>query len=59
MGGAGYPVGYLVWSALIPSHGLDTAKTLAEWLVWVPFGSAAIAALWWLAGLVALRVAKP
>jgi hypothetical protein len=52
-GGAGYPVGYLVWSALIPSYGLDRAKTIAEWLVWIPFGSAAIVALWWLTGLVA------
>jgi len=52
-GGAGYPVGYLVWSALIPSHGLTRAKTLAEWLVWVPFGSATILALWCLVGLVA------
>jgi hypothetical protein len=58
-GGAGYPVGYLVWSALIPSHGLDSAKTIAEWLVWIPFGSAAIVALWWLAGLVALRMVRP
>ena len=59
VGGAGYPVGYLVWSALIPSHGLDTAKTLAEWLVWMPFGSAAIVGLWWLAGLIALRMLRP
>jgi len=56
VGGAGYPVGYLVWSALIPSHGLDNAKAIAEWLVWIPFGSAAIVALWWLAGLVAWRM---
>jgi len=55
-GGAGYPVGYLVWSALIPSYGPDGAKTIAEWLVWIPFGSATIAALWWLVGLVALRM---
>jgi hypothetical protein len=55
-GGAGYPVGYLVWSALIPSYGLDGAKAIAEWLVWMPFGSATIAALWWLVGLVALRM---
>ena len=55
-GGAGYPVGYLVWSALIPSYGLDGAKAIAEWLVWIPFGSATIVALWWLAGLVALRM---
>src|SRR5437870_5162611 len=52
-GGAGYPVGYLVWSALIPSYGLERAKTIAEWLVWVPFGTATIVALWCLAGLVA------
>src|SRR5213593_317261 len=56
VGGAGYPLGYLVWSALIPSHGLDNAKAIAEWLVWIPFGSAAIVALWWLAGLVAWRM---
>src|SRR5256712_926179 len=56
-GGAGYPVGYLVWSALIPSYGLERAKTIAEWLVWIPFGSATIVGLWWLAGLVALRTA--
>ena len=48
MGGAGYPVGYLVWSALIPSYGLERGKTIAEWLVWIPFGCAAIVALWWL-----------
>jgi len=52
-GGAGYPVGYLVWSALIPSYGLERAKTIAEWLVWIPFGFATIVALWCLAGLVA------
>jgi len=52
-GGAGYPVGYLAWSALIPSYGLERSKTIAEWLVWVPFGTATIVALWCLAGLVA------
>lgn len=58
-GGAGYPVGYLVWSGLIPAYGLEEAKTIAEWLVWIPFGSAAIVALWWLAGLVAWRMVRP
>ena len=53
------PVGYLVWSALIPAQGLDRAKAIAEWLVWIPFGSAAIVALWWLAGLVAWRMSRP
>src|SRR5207244_11677589 len=50
-GGAGYPVGYFVWSALIPAYGLERAKTIADWLVWIPFGSATIVALWWLTGL--------
>src|SRR2546422_7574880 len=59
IGGASYPVGYLVWSALIPSQGLERAKTIAEWLVWIPFGSAAIVALWWLAALVAWRILRP
>ena len=58
-GGAGYPVGYLVWSALIPVYGLEQAKTIAEWLVWIPFGSATIVALWWLTGLIAVRMLRP
>src|SRR5437899_5398889 len=52
-GGAGYPVGYLAWSALIPSYGLERSKVIAEWLVWVPFGTGTIVALWCLAGFVA------
>jgi hypothetical protein len=55
VGGAGYPLGYLLWSALIPLTGLDRARAIAEWLVWIPFGGATIVALWWLAGAVALR----
>jgi hypothetical protein len=35
--------------------GLDRAKAIAEWLVWIPFGGATIVALWWLASAVALR----
>jgi len=58
-GGAGYPLGYLVWSALIPSYGLERSKTIAEWLVWVPFGTATIVALWCLVGVVALRMIRP
>jgi len=58
-GGAGYPLGYLVWSALIPSYGLERSKTIAEWLVWVPFGTVTIVALWWLVGIVALRMVRP
>jgi hypothetical protein len=55
-GGAGYPVGYLVWSALIPYYGVEPSKTAAEWLVWIPFGGAAIVAVWWLTALVGLRL---
>ena len=54
-GGAGYPLGYLLWSALIPFHGLTRGKALAEWTVWIPFGSAAIVAMWLLAGVLAVE----
>src|SRR2546427_122307 len=49
VGGAGYPLGYLLWSGLIPYHGLERGKTIAEWLVWVSVGGATIVALLWLA----------
>ena len=57
-GGAGYPLGYLVWAGLIPYYGLERGKTIAEWLVWIPFGGATLLALWWLAGLLTLRVVR-
>lgn len=57
-GGAGYPLGYLLWAALIPYVGLERGKTIAEWLVWIPFGGATIVALWWLTGVVALRLVR-
>ena len=57
-GGAGYPLGYLVWAGLIPYYGLERGKTIAEWLVWIPFGGATLVALWWLAGLLTLRVVR-
>ena len=57
-GGAGYPLGYLLWAGLIPYHGPERGKAIAEWLVWIPFGGATILALWWLAGLVALRLVR-
>jgi hypothetical protein len=57
-GGAGYPLGYLLWSGLIPVVGLARAKVIAEWLVWIPFGGATIGALWWLAGVVALQLRR-
>ena len=56
VGGAGYPFGYLLWSALIPYYGVQTAKTTAEWLLWIPFGGAATVAVWWLAALVGARL---
>jgi hypothetical protein len=54
-GGAGYPLGYLLWSALIPFHGIARGKAVAEWL-WIPFGGAAIIAMWLLAGALAIRL---
>jgi hypothetical protein len=58
VGGAGYPVGYLLWGALIPHYGVERGKTLAEWLVWIPFGGATIVAVWWLTALLGLRLVR-
>jgi hypothetical protein len=58
VGGAGYPFGYLLWSALIPYYGIQTGKTAAEWLVWIPFGGATIVAVWWLAALLGARLVR-
>jgi hypothetical protein len=57
-GGAGYPLGYLVWSVLIPYRGIERGKTLAEWLVWIPFGGATIVGIWWLTAIVAVRMIR-
>ena len=54
-GGSLYPLGYLLWSALIPFHGIARGKAVAEWTVWIPFGGAAIAALWLLTGALAVQ----
>lgn len=56
IGGAGYPVGYLLWSALIPFHGVARSRAIAEWVVWIPFGGAAIVAMWLLTGALAWRL---
>jgi hypothetical protein len=56
IGGAGYPAGYLLWSALIPFHGIARGRAVAEWAVWIPFGGAAIIAMWLLTGAVAWRL---
>jgi hypothetical protein len=58
LGGAGYPFGYLLWSALIPYQGIQTGKTVAEWVMWIPFGGATIVAVWWLVLLVGARLVR-
>ncbi|MEX2145785.1 MAG: hypothetical protein WED01_02085 [Candidatus Rokuibacteriota bacterium] len=58
VGGAGYPLGYLLWAALIPYFGMERGKAIAEWLFWIPFGGATIVALWWLAAVVTLRLVR-
>ena len=44
-GGFLYPFGYLAWSGMIPLLGLERSKDLAEYLVWIPFGGAALVAM--------------
>ena len=58
VGGVGYPLGYLIWSALIPAYGVERSKAIAEWFVWIPFGGATILGLLWLAGLTAALLAR-
>ena len=58
VGGAVYPVGYLLWGLLIPRYGIERSKALAEWLVWIPFGGATIVAAWWLTALLGLRLLR-
>ena len=58
VGGIGYPLGYLLWSVLIPFLGVERGKTVAEWLLWLPFGAATIAALVWLSALIAVRMIR-
>ena len=58
VGGAAYPFGYLLWSALIPYYGIQTGKAVAEWVVWIPFGGATIVAAWWLVALVGVRLVR-
>jgi hypothetical protein len=57
LGGVGYPIGYLLWSLLIPAWGVERSKTLVEWLVWVPFGGATIGGLLGLLAVIAARMA--
>ncbi len=44
--GALYPPGWLVLSWLIPRWGLARLRAPVEWVFFVPFGGAAILALW-------------
>ena len=57
LGGVGYPIGYLLWSVLIPAWGVERSKTIVEWLVWIPFGGATIVALVGLLAVIAARMA--
>lgn len=58
VGGAAYPFGYLLWSGLIPFYGIEGGKRVAEWLVWIPFGGAAVVAMWLLTGALAVRLVR-
>ncbi len=58
VGGVGYPVGYLLWSGLIPYHGVESARAMAEWLIWIPFGGASMVAAWWLVALLGMRLVR-
>jgi hypothetical protein len=58
VGGVGYPLGYLLRSALLPVYGIDSSKVVAEWAVWAPFGAATIVGLCWLAAVVAARMVR-
>ena len=58
VGGAGYPLGYLVWAALIPFRGVEDGKRLAEWLVWIPFGGTTIIAMWLLVAVLVMQMAR-
>lgn len=58
IGGAGYPVGYLLWSVLIPFYGIVPGRRVAEWIVWIPFGGAAILAMWLLTGAIAWKMVR-
>jgi hypothetical protein len=44
--GALYPPGWLILGALIPSWGVKSLRAPVEWGLFVPFGGAAILAIW-------------
>ncbi len=53
-GGFLYPFGYLAWSAMIPTVGLERSRELAEYFVWIPFGGAALVAV----GVISLALGR-
>jgi len=58
VGGAVYPLGYLLWGGLIPFAGVEPGKRVAEWLVWIPFGGSAIVAAWLLVAALTGKVVR-
>ena len=54
LGGFLYPFGYLAWSSTIPLLGVERSKELVEYLVWIPFGGAALAAI----GVISLALVR-
>ncbi len=54
VGGFFYPFGYLAWSGLIPVLGLQRSKDVAEYIVWIPFGGAALVAM----GVISLMLGR-
>src|SRR3989442_6127 len=40
VGGAGHPLGYLLWGRVIPHYGPDRGETIPGWLLWSPFRGA-------------------
>jgi len=38
--------------------GIERGKVVAEWLVWIPFGGAAIVAMWLLTGALVLGLVR-
>ncbi|MBI4589603.1 MAG: hypothetical protein HY725_12255 [Candidatus Rokubacteria bacterium] len=58
VGGFFYPFGYLAWSLLIPRLGVERSKEVAEYVAWIPFGGAALAAVGVLAVVLALRLVR-
>ncbi len=46
VGGFGFPMGYLLWSALMPLVGVGPARTVSAVGVLIPFGGALLVSVW-------------